>query len=104
MRVTKILTVVVVLLALAAGCGSGTSSSKASSTTTPGTGGKAADVPGVGWAQLATFSHPSDVALGVLLPGLLALTAYYFRASTARDVTDPVTAGCWPMSSAARSG
>ena len=48
MRVTKVLAVVVALLALAAGCGSGTSSSKASSTTTPGTGGKVADVPGVG--------------------------------------------------------
>lgn len=44
-----------------------------------------ADVPGVGWAQLATFSHPSDVALGVLLPGLLMLAALYLRASTARD-------------------
>jgi hypothetical protein len=44
-----------------------------------------ADVPGVGWGQLATYSHPSDVALGVLLPGLLALAAHYFRASTARD-------------------
>jgi len=51
-----------------------------------------ADVPGVGWAQLATFSHPSDVALGVLLPGLLALTAYYFRASTARDAAWALTA------------
>jgi hypothetical protein len=51
-----------------------------------------ADVPGVGWAQLATFSHPSDVALGVLLPGLLALAAYYFRASAARDTAWTLTA------------
>jgi hypothetical protein len=43
--------------------------------------GTFADVPGVGWAQLATYSHPSDVALGVLLPGFLALAAYYLRAS-----------------------
>ena len=44
-----------------------------------------ADVPGVGWAQLATYSHPSDVALGVLLPGLLALAACYMQARTGRD-------------------
>ncbi len=47
--------------------------------------GAFADVPGVGWAQLATYSHPSDVALGVLLPGFLALTAYYLRASNAAE-------------------
>jgi hypothetical protein len=44
-----------------------------------------ADVPGVGWAQLATYSHPSDVALGVLLPGLLALSACYLMASNVRE-------------------
>jgi hypothetical protein len=47
--------------------------------------GAFADVPTVGWAQLATYSHPSDVALGVLLPGLLALAACYMRAPTGRD-------------------
>lgn len=43
-----------------------------------------ADVPGVAWAQLATSSHPSDVALGVLLPGLLALAACYLKPPPAR--------------------
>jgi hypothetical protein len=47
--------------------------------------GAFADVPGVGWAQLATYSHPSDVALGVLLPGFLALTVYYLRTSSAPE-------------------
>ena len=47
--------------------------------------GAFADVPGVGWAQLATYSHPSDVALGVLLPGFLALAACYLRAPSGRD-------------------
>lgn len=47
--------------------------------------GAFADVPIVDWAQLATFSHPSDVALGVLLPGLLALAACYIGAPTGRD-------------------
>ena len=61
MRPTKI--VLVVLTALAAvGCGSGTSSSKASSTTTPGTGGKAANVPGVG-----TGVTDTEIKLGVSL-------------------------------------
>jgi hypothetical protein len=46
--------------------------------------GAFADVPGVSWAQLATSSHPSDVALGVLLPGLLALAACYLKPPTAR--------------------
>ena len=59
MRPTKIV-LVVIALALAAGCGSGTSSSKASSTTTPGTGGKAADVPGVG-----TGVTENEIKLGV---------------------------------------
>jgi hypothetical protein len=49
--------------------------------------GAFADVPIVAWAQLATYSHPSDVALGVLLPGLLALAACYLRAPTAHDST-----------------
>jgi len=62
MRVTKVLAVVVALLVVAAGCGSGTSSSKASSTTTPGTGGKVADVPGVG-----TGVTDGEIKLGVSL-------------------------------------
>src|SRR5438876_10362774 len=71
MRVTKILTVVVVLLALAAGCGSGTSSSKASSTTTPGTGGKAANVPGVG-----TGVTDNEIKLGVSLIDYKCIESY----------------------------
>ena len=47
--------------------------------------GAFADDPSVNWAQLATYSHPSDVALGVLLPGLLALAACCLQASTGRD-------------------
>ena len=47
--------------------------------------GAFADMPLVNWAQLATFSHPSDVALGVLLPGALALAARYLHASPGRD-------------------
>src|SRR6267378_5986498 len=51
-----------------------------------------ADVPGVGWAQLATYSHPSDVALGVLLPGFLALAACYLRAPGPRDTARALVA------------
>src|SRR5207248_2095251 len=33
------------------------------------------------WGQLAPFSHPSDVAMGVLLPGLLLLALRYLDAT-----------------------
>ncbi|HUO64165.1 MAG TPA: hypothetical protein VMT97_10700 [Terriglobales bacterium] len=49
--------------------------------------GTFADIPIVAWAQLATFSHPSDVALGVLLPGLLALTACCLRTLPGRPAS-----------------
>jgi hypothetical protein len=61
MRASRIVTIGVLLLTLAA-CGSGTSTSKPSSTTTPGTGGKAAEVPGVG-----TGVTDNEIKLGVSL-------------------------------------
>src|SRR4051794_32391527 len=61
MRALKV-GLVVAALVVAAGCGSGTSSSKTSSTTAPGTGGKAADVPGVG-----TGVTDAEIKLGVSL-------------------------------------
>src|SRR5215470_10081523 len=62
MRVTKIVAVVVVLLAVASACGSGTTSSKASPPTTPGSGSRPADVPGLG-----TGVTDSSITLGVSL-------------------------------------
>jgi hypothetical protein len=35
------------------------------------------DVPALYWGQLAPMSHPSDVAMGVILPGLLLLALHY---------------------------
>jgi hypothetical protein len=37
------------------------------------------------WGQLAPFSHASDVAMGLLLPGLIALTCRYAMADTRRQ-------------------
>jgi len=51
-----------VCVVLAAACGSGTTSSKASSPTTPGAGGKPADVPGLGTGVTA-----GTITLGVSL-------------------------------------
>jgi hypothetical protein len=44
-------------------------------------------VPGFpsGWGQLMPFSHASDVAMTVLLPGLLVVTCGYLLASSARE-------------------
>ncbi len=60
MRITRVVAVVAVLVALAAACGSGTSPSKASSSTTPGSGSKPADVPGLG-----TGVTNSTIKLGI---------------------------------------
>jgi hypothetical protein len=37
------------------------------------------------WGQLAPFSHASDVAMGLLLPGLIALTCRYAIAESSRE-------------------
>jgi len=37
------------------------------------------------WGQLAPYSHPSDVAMSVLLPGLLVLTLTYYQAAAGRE-------------------
>ena len=37
------------------------------------------------WGQLAPFSHPSDVAMAVLLPGLLLLGLRYYTATDRRE-------------------
>jgi hypothetical protein len=58
----KLVVVIAVVAALAAACGSGTSSGKAAPTTTPGTGAKPADVPGVG-----TGVTDDTIKLGVSL-------------------------------------
>ena len=39
-------------------------------------------VPGLYWAQMAPYSHASDVAMGVLLPALLLLALEYISAAT----------------------
>jgi hypothetical protein len=39
-------------------------------------GGGFGDGPGIDWGQLAPISHPSDVAMNVLLPALLVLACY----------------------------
>lgn len=43
--------------------------------------GMFAAVPGMYWAQLAPYSHASDVAMGVLLPALLLLAFTFIRSS-----------------------
>ena len=48
-------------------------------------GGALADVPGMYWAQLVPYSHPSDVAMNVLLPGLLAVTLWFLGAEGRRE-------------------
>ncbi len=62
MRASRIVTVVVLLVMLAAACGSGTSTPKSSSTTVSGSGGKPANVPGVGTGVTA-----DSIKLGVAL-------------------------------------
>jgi hypothetical protein len=47
--------------------------------------GSFADVFGLYWAQLVPFSHASDVAMNVLLPGLLVLCLYFLRAERPRE-------------------
>jgi hypothetical protein len=42
-------------------------------------------VPKMMWAQLAPFSHASDVAMGVLLPLLIVSTFHYLAAADRRD-------------------
>ena len=43
-------------------------------------------VPEFSWAQMAPYSHASDIAMGVLLPALLLLLAFqYFDAPEKRD-------------------
>lgn len=44
-----------------------------------------ADVPGTLWAQMAPVSHASDVAMGVLLPGLLAVTYRAVESNVPRE-------------------
>jgi len=44
-----------------------------------------AEVSPLMWAQLAPFSHASDVAMGVLLPLLLVSTFYYLGSESRRD-------------------
>jgi hypothetical protein len=48
-------------------------------------GGTFADVPGMYWAQLVPYSHASDVAMNVLLPGLLVLVFYLLSARARRE-------------------
>ena len=49
--------------------------------------GAFAMVPGFdsGWGQLATFSHASDIAMNVLLPGLLVMACGYLTAEMPRE-------------------
>ena len=47
--------------------------------------GTFAAVPGMLWAQMAPYSHASDVAMGVLLPALLLLASAFLRSSAARE-------------------
>lgn len=47
--------------------------------------GTFADVPGMLWAQMAPYSHASDVAMGVLLPALLLLTFWFLRSAASRE-------------------
>jgi hypothetical protein len=42
-------------------------------------------VPGFSWAQLAPFSHASDIAMGVLLPALLLLSFGAIQSSGRRE-------------------
>src|SRR5205085_9049059 len=44
-----------------------------------------ADFFSIFWGQLAPFSHPSDVAMAVLLPGLLLLGLRYYAAPDRRE-------------------
>src|SRR6185503_7658862 len=37
------------------------------------------------WGQMVPYSHPADVAMGVLLPSLLLLTFGFLRASERRE-------------------
>jgi hypothetical protein len=45
--------------------------------------GTFADVPGMYWGQLVPYSHPSDVAMNVLLPGLLFVALCFLEAREA---------------------
>src|SRR5213075_1610432 len=47
--------------------------------------GTFAAVPGMYWAQMAPYSHASDVAMGVLLPALLLLAFAFVQASGRRE-------------------
>ena len=42
-------------------------------------------VPKMFWAQLAPYSHAADIAMGVLLPALLASAFGYIQSDTARE-------------------
>ena len=42
-------------------------------------------VPGMYWAQMAPYSHASDVAMGVLLPALLLMASAFLRSSAVRE-------------------
>jgi len=42
-------------------------------------------VPDFSWAQLAPYSHASDIAMGVMLPALLLLSLLYLGASDLRE-------------------
>jgi hypothetical protein len=46
-----------------------------------------ADFLTIFWAQLAPFSHPSDVAMSVLLPGLLLVALEYYAATDRREAS-----------------
>src|SRR5207247_2386267 len=45
--------------------------------------GTYADVPGSYWAQLAPYSHVSDLAMNVLLPALIVLALYFLSEQSA---------------------
>jgi hypothetical protein len=42
-------------------------------------------VTGMSWGQMAPYSHASDVAMGVLLPGLLLLSIGFLKAADRRE-------------------
>jgi hypothetical protein len=48
-------------------------------------GGGFADAPGIDWGQLAPLSHPSDVAMNVLLPGLMLLACCCLQGEGRRE-------------------
>ena len=44
-----------------------------------------AEVPKTFWAQLVPYSHPSDVAIGIVLPGLLVAAFGYLQSEIRRE-------------------